>query len=58
VAGESRGYGIDDSNAEGVMNERADFRAFYRAAHAVSNLSQREKMFMGLAVAFARNCQH
>ena len=41
-----------------MMTERADFRKFYREAHAVSNLSEREKMFMGLAVAFARNCQY
>ncbi len=40
------------------MSERADFRKFFRDAHAVDNLSEREKMFMGLAVAFARNCQH
>lgn len=40
------------------MTGRADFRQFYRDAHAVSNLSEREKMFMGLAVAFARNCQY
>jgi hypothetical protein len=37
--------------------ERADFRQFYRDAHAVENLSEREKIFMGLAVAMARNCQ-
>jgi hypothetical protein len=40
------------------MTERADFRAFYREAHGVDNLSEREKIFMGLAVAFARNCQY
>jgi hypothetical protein len=40
------------------MSDRADFRKFFRDAHAVDNLSEREKMFMGLAVAFARNCQH
>jgi hypothetical protein len=40
------------------MTERADFRTFYREAHAVDNLSEREKIFMGLAVAFARNCQY
>ena len=45
-------------NQEGAMSDRADFRTFFRAAHAVDNLSEREKMFMGLAVAFARNCQH
>ena len=39
------------------MSERADFRRFYREAHAVDNLSEREKMFMGLAVALVRNCQ-
>jgi len=40
------------------MADRADFRAFYRDAHAVSNLSEREKIFMGLAGALARNCQY
>ena len=39
------------------MSERADFRQFYRDAHAVSNLTEREKIFIGLAVAFVRNCQ-
>lgn len=39
------------------MTERADFRKFYRDAHAVGALSEREKMFLGLAVAFTRNCQ-
>ena len=39
------------------MTERADFRQFYRDAHAVTTLSEREKIFMGLAVAMTRNCQ-
>jgi hypothetical protein len=39
------------------MAEKADFRQFYRDAHAVPNLSEREKIFMGLAVAIVRNCQ-
>ena len=39
------------------MSHRADFRQFYRDAHAVTNLSEREKIFMGLAVAMVRNCQ-
>ena len=39
------------------MSEKADFRQFYRDAHAVENLSEREKIFMGLAIAFTRNCQ-
>jgi hypothetical protein len=43
---------------EDFMIERADFRKFYRDAHAVTNLSEREKVFMGLAVALARNCQY
>ena len=42
---------------EEAMSERADFRQFYRDAHAVANLSEREKIFIGLAVAFIRNCQ-
>ena len=29
------------------MSERADFRQFYRDTHAVDNLSEREKMFIG-----------
>jgi len=49
---------MHNPRAEGMMTERADFREFYREAHAVNNLSEREKMFMGLAVAFARNCQY
>lgn len=40
-----------------MNDERADFRQFYRAAHAVTSLSEREKIFMGLAVAMVRNCQ-
>jgi hypothetical protein len=39
------------------MSETSDFRQFYRDAHAVLNLSEREKIFMGLAVAMVRNCQ-
>jgi len=38
------------------MSERADFRQFYRDAHAMSNLSEREKIFIGLAVALMRLC--
>ena len=39
------------------MVDKADFRQFYRDAHAVPNLSEREKILMGLAVAAVRNCQ-
>jgi len=36
--------------------EKIDFRAFYRQAHSVTCLSEREKMLLGLAVAMTRNC--
>ena len=36
--------------------KKADFRQFYRDAHAVDCLSEREKIFLGLAVATTRNC--
>jgi hypothetical protein len=39
------------------MSERANFQQFYRDAHGVDGLTQREKIFIGLAVASARNCQ-
>jgi hypothetical protein len=58
LAQRSREYFVNPLGWEDVMTERADFRKFYRDAHAVGNLSEREKMFMGLAVALARNCQH
>jgi hypothetical protein len=35
---------------------KADFRGFYRDAHAATSLSEREKMLMGLAVAMVRLC--
>jgi hypothetical protein len=42
---------------KGVIDlKRADFRTFYRDAHAVECLSEREKMLMGLAVAMMRLC--
>jgi hypothetical protein len=40
-----------------TVGDKADFRQFYRDAHAVTNLSEREKIFMGLAIAMVRNCQ-
>jgi len=36
--------------------EKADFRTFYREAHAVECLTEREKMLIGLAVATMRLC--
>lgn len=39
------------------MTDKADFRQFYRDAHGVANLTEREKIFMGLAIAMVRNCQ-
>jgi len=41
----------------GKAVKRADFRAFYRDAHGVACLSEREKMLLGLAVAMTRNCE-
>ena len=39
------------------MVNKADFRTFYRDAYAVTCLSEREKMLLGLAVAMTRNCE-
>jgi hypothetical protein len=37
--------------------EQADFRKFYRDAHAVACLTEREKIVIGLAVALTKTCQ-
>ena len=42
---------------EGTLMQRADFRQFYREAHNVTCLTDREKMLLGLAVAMTRNCE-
>ncbi|MDA1001044.1 MAG: hypothetical protein O2807_11100 [bacterium] len=39
------------------MTGRADFRQYYRDAHGVSLLTDREKNLIGLAIAIVRNCQ-
>ena len=39
------------------MSERANFRQFYRDAHATDLLTDREKKLIGIAVAVVRNCQ-
>jgi len=39
-----------------ALVNKADFRTFYRDAHAVTCLSEREKMLMGLAGAMMRLC--
>jgi hypothetical protein len=36
--------------------KKADFRTFYRDAHAVECLTDREKMLIGLTVAMMRLC--
>jgi hypothetical protein len=41
---------------EDTKLKKADFRTFYRDAHAVECLTEREKMLMGLAVAMMRLC--
>jgi len=45
------------SQKEATVVEKTDFRTFYREAHAVTCLSEREKMLLGLAVAMTRNCE-
>lgn len=39
------------------MTHRADFRKYYRDAHATDLLTDREKKLIGIAVAIVRNCQ-
>ena len=39
-----------------MTSKKTDFRTFYRDAHAVTCLTEREKMLMGLAVAMMRLC--
>jgi len=39
-----------------MTSKRADFRTFYRDAHSVECLTEREKVLMGLAVAMMRLC--
>ena len=39
------------------MSQKADFRQYYRDAHATELLSDREKKLIGIAVAIVRNCQ-
>ena len=39
------------------MSVKADFRQYYRDAHATGLLTEREKKLIGIAVAVVRNCQ-
>jgi hypothetical protein len=39
-----------------MTSKKADFRTFYRDAHAVECLTDREKMLIGLTVAMMRLC--
>jgi hypothetical protein len=39
-----------------MATNKADFRTFYRDAHAVECLTDRETMLIGLAVAMMRLC--
>lgn len=41
---------------EELQLKKADFRTFYRDAHAVECLTEREKMLIGLTVAMMRLC--
>ena len=48
---------IDSEDPKGVIQlKKADFRTFYRDAHAVECLTDREKMLIGLTVAMMRLC--
>jgi hypothetical protein len=40
-----------------MTTAREQFQAFYQAVHATDLLSQREKMFIGLAVTLTRTCE-
>ena len=51
-----RASGRMSSGAGEILMKKADFRTFYRDAHAVECLTEREKMLMGLAVAMVRLC--
>jgi hypothetical protein len=42
---------------ERSRSRRSEFQSFYHAAHAVTSLSEREKILLGLAVAMTRNCE-
>jgi hypothetical protein len=39
-----------------MATKKADFRTFYRDAHSVECLNEREKMLIGLTVAVMRLC--
>jgi hypothetical protein len=41
---------------QSMTTKKADFRTFYRDAHAVECLTEREKMLIGLSVAMMRLC--
>ena len=47
--------GIETLDLDAKM-KNADFRTFYRDAHAVECLTEREKMLIGLTVAMMRLC--
>ena len=46
--------GVESERSDAL--KKADFRTFYRDAHAVECLSDREKMLIGLTVAMMRLC--
>jgi len=47
---------LNDAKQRSGNLKKADFRTFYRDAHAVECLSEREKMLIGLTVAMMRLC--
>ncbi len=53
---EVRGKAQADKRNKVMASKKADFRTFYRDAHAVECLTDREKMLIGLTVAMMRLC--
>ena len=68
VSGFGGGFGLQAGRAQHAASLRStgnegdatlkkgDFRTFYRDAHAVECLTEREKMLIGLTVAMTRLC--
>jgi hypothetical protein len=56
LSAESRTQDFPRLITGGTILKKADFRTFYREAHAVECLTEREKMLIGLTVAMMRLC--
>ena len=56
VSGQWRAQHAAPSVKQEYDVKKADFRTFYRDAHAVECLTEREKILIGLTVAMMRLC--